>query len=156
MPLHAEPDNRCALTAVTDAATRRAESATVSPSADSEDPAGSPKVARHQCAEEIAASWAGAARSPIGFQFGCPRSKAVAEPAQRAVHYLLTCAGFRVATGRSFWQVARLQALQSDIRRSKQAFDLGKRGAKGIRTPDLLHAMQALYQLSYSPSGARG
>ncbi len=24
----------------------------------------------------------------------------------------------------------------------------------GIRTPDLLHAMQALYQLSYSPSGA--
>ena len=22
----------------------------------------------------------------------------------------------------------------------------------GIRTPDLLHAMQALYQLSYSPS----
>ena len=27
-------------------------------------------------------------------------------------------------------------------------------GAKGIRTPDLLHAMQALYQLSYSPSAA--
>ena len=25
----------------------------------------------------------------------------------------------------------------------------------GIRTPDLLHAMQALYQLSYSPLGAR-
>ena len=25
-------------------------------------------------------------------------------------------------------------------------------GATGIRTPDLLHAMQALYQLSYSPS----
>src|SRR6266496_346081 len=25
-------------------------------------------------------------------------------------------------------------------------------GAMGIRTPDLLHAMQALYQLSYSPS----
>jgi hypothetical protein len=24
-------------------------------------------------------------------------------------------------------------------------------GAKGNRTPDLLHAMQALYQLSYSP-----
>src|SRR5690348_675966 len=24
----------------------------------------------------------------------------------------------------------------------------------GIRTPDLLHAMQALYQLSYSPAGA--
>ena len=30
--------------------------------------------------------------------------------------------------------------------------DLG--GATGIRTPDLLHAMQALYQLSYSPSSA--
>ena len=29
--------------------------------------------------------------------------------------------------------------------------ELRKCGAKGIRTPDLLHAMQALYQLSYSP-----
>lgn len=28
---------------------------------------------------------------------------------------------------------------------------LNLRGAMGIRTPDLLHAMQALYQLSYSP-----
>src|SRR5580700_11081805 len=28
------------------------------------------------------------------------------------------------------------------------------RGAKEIRTPDLLHAMQALYQLSYSPGTA--
>jgi len=28
-------------------------------------------------------------------------------------------------------------------------------GAKGIRTLDLLHAMQALYQLSYSPEAAR-
>src|ERR1022692_1963996 len=27
-------------------------------------------------------------------------------------------------------------------------------GAMGIRTPDLLHAMQALYQLSYSPLAA--
>jgi hypothetical protein len=27
-------------------------------------------------------------------------------------------------------------------------------GAKGTRTPGLLHAMQALYQLSYSPSDA--
>ena len=34
------------------------------------------------------------------------------------------------------------------------AADLRKMsGATGIRTPDLLHAMQALYQLSYSPSG---
>ena len=28
------------------------------------------------------------------------------------------------------------------------------RGAKGNRTPDLFHAMEALYQLSYSPEGA--
>ena len=28
-------------------------------------------------------------------------------------------------------------------------------GAMGIRTPDLLHAMQALYQLSYSPKTRR-
>ncbi len=27
----------------------------------------------------------------------------------------------------------------------------GSRGAKGNRTPDLFHAMEALYQLSYSP-----
>ena len=35
---------------------------------------------------------------------------------------------------------------------SKNISDLG--GAKEIRTPDLLHAMQALYQLSYSPGTA--
>jgi hypothetical protein len=35
---------------------------------------------------------------------------------------------------------------------SKNLSDLG--GAKEIRTPDLLHAMQALYQLSYSPGTA--
>ncbi len=28
-------------------------------------------------------------------------------------------------------------------------------GAKESRTPDLLHAMQALYQLSYNPEGWR-
>src|SRR6516225_4349971 len=37
----------------------------------------------------------------------------------------------------------RAQAIKSD--------DVWAGGAKGIRTPDLLHAMQALYQLSYSP-----
>jgi hypothetical protein len=36
------------------------------------------------------------------------------------------------------------------LRCSKLSSDLG--GAMGTRTPDLLHAMQALYQLSYSPS----
>src|SRR5215471_2208376 len=35
---------------------------------------------------------------------------------------------------------------------SQCASDLGWGGAMGIRTPDLLHAMQALYQLSYSPA----
>jgi hypothetical protein len=29
-------------------------------------------------------------------------------------------------------------------------------GAKGSRTPDLLHAMQALYQLSYGPKFSGG
>jgi hypothetical protein len=29
-------------------------------------------------------------------------------------------------------------------------------GGKGIRTPDLLHAMQALYQLSYTPINNTG
>ena len=29
-------------------------------------------------------------------------------------------------------------------------------GAKGSRTPDLLNAIQALYQLSYGPGPARG
>ena len=30
----------------------------------------------------------------------------------------------------------------------------GRSGAKGNRTPGLFHAMEALYQLSYSPEGA--
>src|SRR5215471_13428672 len=45
-----------------------------------------------------------------------------------------------------------MQALRYQISRSQHAIDLRKRGAKGTRTPGLLHAMQALYQLSYSPS----
>ena len=36
------------------------------------------------------------------------------------------------------------------FRCSKLASDLG--GAKGIRTPDLLHAMQTRYQLRHSPA----
>ena len=50
------------------------------------------------------------------------------------------------------WQLTELHALKAYFGRSRQALDLGKRGAKGTRTPGLLHAMQALYQLSYSPS----
>ena len=45
-----------------------------------------------------------------------------------------------------------MQAVKDQNQRSQHAFELRKRGAKEIRTPDLLHAMQALYQLSYSPS----
>src|SRR5215467_4016593 len=45
-----------------------------------------------------------------------------------------------------------MQALRYQISRSQHAIDLRKSGAKGTRTPGLLHAMQALYQLSYSPS----
>src|SRR3984885_4759874 len=37
--------------------------------------------------------------------------------------------------------------------RSEPASDLG--GAKGIRTPDLLHAMQTRYQLRHSPATQR-
>ena len=33
--------------------------------------------------------------------------------------------------------------------------DVSKDGAKEIRTPDLLHAMQARYQLCYGPKGFR-
>ena len=33
-----------------------------------------------------------------------------------------------------------------------ELYALNWSGAKGTRTPGLLHAMQALYQLSYSPS----
>src|SRR5215471_11395652 len=49
-----------------------------------------------------------------------------------------------------------MQALRYQISRSQHAIDLRKRGAKGTRTPGLLHAMQALYQLSYSPSASPG
>ena len=34
---------------------------------------------------------------------------------------------------------------------SRNSISLSSRGAEGIRTPGLLHAMQALCQLSYSP-----
>ncbi len=45
--------------------------------------------------------------------------------------------------------------LYRGLERCDQIFELWSLncgGAMGIRTPDLLHAMQALYQLSYSPS----
>src|SRR5215472_14609380 len=45
------------------------------------------------------------------------------------------------------FQVTRVNHFSSNIRTKKS-------GAKGTRTPGLLHAMQALYQLSYSPSAA--
>ena len=35
--------------------------------------------------------------------------------------------------------------------RNSKAFFVHFGGDKGIRTPDLLHAKQALYQLSYTP-----
>src|SRR5690606_16218369 len=37
---------------------------------------------------------------------------------------------------------------------SRHHGDGRRSGAKGNRTPDLFHAMEALYQLSYSPAGA--
>ena len=45
-----------------------------------------------------------------------------------------------------------MQEVKDHFSRSQQASELGKRGAKGIRTPDLLHAMQTRYQLRHSPS----
>jgi hypothetical protein len=54
----------------------------------------------------------------------------------------LTCIGFSRGKIIGNGRLARLQALKSNFRRSQHALDLGKRGAKGIRTPGLLHAMQ--------------
>ena len=55
-------------------------------------------------------------------------------PAKRAMRFELTtlCLGSRCST--------------TELRPH-----LGDHGAEGIRTPDLLNAIQALYQLSYSP-----
>ena len=39
------------------------------------------------------------------------------------------------------------------IRRKALNYKASFRGGKGIRTPDPLHAMQVLYQLSYTPEG---
>ena len=44
---------------------------------------------------------------------------------------------------------AAVRRSSGSLKLAKNIFDL--RGAKGTRTPGLLHAMQALYQLSYSP-----
>jgi hypothetical protein len=55
---------------------------------------------------------------------------------------LLTCIDSSSGKIVSYCRLAGLQALKGNFRRSQQALDLGKRGAKGIRTPGLLHAMQ--------------
>jgi len=55
---------------------------------------------------------------------------------------LLTCIGFSSAKGLKFVQLAGLQALKAYLPRSQHTVDLGKCGAKGTRTPGLLHAMQ--------------
>jgi hypothetical protein len=55
---------------------------------------------------------------------------------------LLTCTGYRQNKDVRFRQVAGLQALKAHFRRSQHAFELRKRGAKGTRTPGLLHAIQ--------------
>src|SRR5712692_11826187 len=79
---------------------------------------------------------------PIGYQFGCPGAKAVTQPYPRPCSALLTCIGFRPDKDLKLLQDAELQALRDHFRRSEHAFDLRKRGAKGTRTPGLLHAMQ--------------
>jgi hypothetical protein len=88
---------------------------------------------------------------PIGCQFGCPRPMGAAQSCLRCPAPL-TCIGFSPAESLSSGLLVGLQALKRAFPRSQHAFELRKCGAKGIRTPDLLHAMQALYQLSYSPS----
>src|SRR4029077_11194423 len=56
---------------------------------------------------------------------------------------LLTCIDFSRSKSLGHRRLARLQALKGNFRRSQQALDLGKCGAKGIRTPGLLHAISA-------------
>jgi hypothetical protein len=41
----------------------------------------------------------------------------------------------------------------SDSSRNTFVFKVSTSGGTGIRTPDPLHAMQVLYQLSYTPKG---
>jgi hypothetical protein len=82
--------------------------------------------------------------------------------------YLVTRSLDPTGTGRTKWAMRWKPALNAfAITFSDRFPDAGVRrpirrpprrvclagGAKGIRTPDLLHAMQALYQLSYSPFG---
>ena len=53
---------------------------------------------------------------------------------------------------RDHLQPTAVLASAAPLRGAESFSDLG--GAKGTRTPGLLHAMQALYQLSYSPAYA--
>ena len=48
----------------------------------------------------------------------------------------------------------KLQNLLKNRRLKVKKFKKNDGGAKGIRTPDLLHAMQAHYQLCYSPNNS--
>ena len=51
-------------------------------------------------------------------------------------------------------QLRRLGGSKDDTERVSQGFD--QSGPEGNRTPDLLNAIQTLYQLSYTPSSGSG
>ena len=91
----------------------------------------------HRCAEQMPSSKGGARIThwQSVWLFG---SKGT-DTAVRHPSDLHQC---RAVQGTPAWALAGLQALEDDFSRSQHAVDLRKYGAKGIRTPDLLHAMQ--------------
>jgi hypothetical protein len=55
---------------------------------------------------------------------------------------ILTCIDVSRGEIVNYGRLVGLQALKGNFRSSEHSFDLGERGAKGSRTPDLLHAVQ--------------
>jgi hypothetical protein len=91
---------------------------------------------------EIATTQAGAARITEWLPVWLSKSEGSDTACFWRHSTLLTNIDFRLARTLSLWVLAGAQAPKGHHRRSEHAFDLQKCGAKGIRTPDLLHAMQ--------------
>jgi hypothetical protein len=76
---------------------------------------------------------------PVGFQL----RPAAGSHVRSAPHSRLTCENVGACHLADVRSLATSQAVKDQIRRPQRASELRKRGAKGTRTPGLLHAMKA-------------
>ena len=92
--------------------------------------------------EDITTRRAGAARITDWLPVWLSGSEGSYPAGPQPYNRLLNCIGFQLNKVPKRLLLAGLQALKDNFRRSRLALNLRKCGAKGSRTPDLLHAMQ--------------